>query len=297
MVGIMSTLDFVKQAIKVHGNRYDYCLIKYKNMKTPVSIICKQHGVFKQNPSIHIYRKTNCPKCGYEQRASTRRLNNNWWTYTKAKDFVHNLKLTCIDDWNKFCNSGKRPNQLPAAPKITYKNEWEGWTSWIGINGRTKDFISFTEARKIVHSFNLRSCEDWYFFCQLDKRPNNIPFAPFEIYKSEWISWGDWLGYKSKANGNLPGIIYIIQQSNLPQDVYKIGRTYRLKKRLYEHNRIEDNQCRVIATFSVENMKQAEEQAHNIALLYGQQYSYRQSKEHFKIENIQQVLYDISKID
>lgn len=31
---------------KVHGDRYDYSLVKYVNNITPVDIICKIHGVF-----------------------------------------------------------------------------------------------------------------------------------------------------------------------------------------------------------------------------------------------------------
>lgn len=54
--------DFVSQAKTLHGNRYNYGSIKYKNAKTPVEIICRIHGTFKQSPDVHL-RGAGCPKC------------------------------------------------------------------------------------------------------------------------------------------------------------------------------------------------------------------------------------------
>ena len=42
---------------KVHGNKYDYSLIEYKNMTDKVRIICPIHGIFKQTV-YKILRKT-----------------------------------------------------------------------------------------------------------------------------------------------------------------------------------------------------------------------------------------------
>ena len=55
--------EFIEEAIKVHGNRYDYSKVKYKNASCKVIIICKIHGEFEQKPSNHIHRKSNCPLC------------------------------------------------------------------------------------------------------------------------------------------------------------------------------------------------------------------------------------------
>lgn len=53
---------FIKDAIKTHGNLYDYSLVDYINSKTKVKIICKKHNVFFQKPIIHI-NGSGCPKC------------------------------------------------------------------------------------------------------------------------------------------------------------------------------------------------------------------------------------------
>lgn len=56
--------DFAARATKIHNNRYDYSLVKYKNAITKVNIVCPEHGSFKQTPDKHL-GGTGCPKCSY----------------------------------------------------------------------------------------------------------------------------------------------------------------------------------------------------------------------------------------
>lgn len=59
-----STKQFILDAIQKHGpKRYDYSKVDYKNSKTDVQIICKNHGVFSQKPGTHLQGK-GCPVCG-----------------------------------------------------------------------------------------------------------------------------------------------------------------------------------------------------------------------------------------
>ena len=58
-----SNLDeFIKRAKKVHGDKYDYSLVKYVNAETKVCIICHEHGKFYITPQHHIIGQ-GCPKC------------------------------------------------------------------------------------------------------------------------------------------------------------------------------------------------------------------------------------------
>lgn len=59
---IKSNIQFIKDAQSIHGNKYDYSLVKYKNYHTEIPIICPQHGVFYMTPSKHLSGQ-NCPKC------------------------------------------------------------------------------------------------------------------------------------------------------------------------------------------------------------------------------------------
>jgi hypothetical protein len=57
-----TTEQFIQKAKSVHGDKYDYSLVKYVNSRTKVKILCKKHGIFEQNPDNHI-QKQGCPKC------------------------------------------------------------------------------------------------------------------------------------------------------------------------------------------------------------------------------------------
>lgn len=53
---------FVKNAHRVHGDKYDYSLVEYTGNEHPVKIICKEHGEFIQIPRTHL-KGGQCPKC------------------------------------------------------------------------------------------------------------------------------------------------------------------------------------------------------------------------------------------
>lgn len=67
----MTTKDyedaFVQKAHFVHGAKYDYTKMDYKNSKTKVCIICPEHGEFWQTPRDHL-KGSGCPQCAKEQR-------------------------------------------------------------------------------------------------------------------------------------------------------------------------------------------------------------------------------------
>jgi Zn finger protein HypA/HybF involved in hydrogenase expression len=63
---------FVQKARNVHGWNYDYSKVKYKNSGTKVTIICPEHGEFRQVPNSHL-RGAGCPKCGDKRTAQKKR--------------------------------------------------------------------------------------------------------------------------------------------------------------------------------------------------------------------------------
>ena len=54
--------EFIKEAQKIHGNKYNYESVVFKNRYTKVIIICDKHGFFKQSPYKHLIGQ-NCPLC------------------------------------------------------------------------------------------------------------------------------------------------------------------------------------------------------------------------------------------
>ncbi len=66
-----SVEDFITKANMVHNNKYDYSLVEYKNNHTKITIVCPNHGEFKQLPNAHLSKKQGCPKCGGTQKSNT----------------------------------------------------------------------------------------------------------------------------------------------------------------------------------------------------------------------------------
>jgi len=55
--------EFIDQAKKVHGDKYDYTKVEFVNTKSKIIIGCPQHGDFEQQLSSHTILKAGCPKC------------------------------------------------------------------------------------------------------------------------------------------------------------------------------------------------------------------------------------------
>jgi hypothetical protein len=55
--------DTTSFAESLYGNMYDYSAVIYSGSKTPVTIICPDHGPFEQRPDNHLSGQ-GCPICG-----------------------------------------------------------------------------------------------------------------------------------------------------------------------------------------------------------------------------------------
>lgn len=59
---LRTTESFIEEAKEVHGDRYSYEHVRYKDYGTKVSITCKEHGDFDMIPVEHL-RGKGCPDC------------------------------------------------------------------------------------------------------------------------------------------------------------------------------------------------------------------------------------------
>jgi hypothetical protein len=117
--------------------------------------------------------------------------------FEQARKFVHQLAFKSREDWTKYAMSKSRPQNIPADPSKIFKEGWKGWGDWLGtgtLAPKNKKFLPFLEARIVVQSQHLGSIAKWSEYIKLGNKPDNIPSNPDNYYKSEWKSWGDWLG-------------------------------------------------------------------------------------------------------
>ena len=80
--------SFIKNAKKVHGNKYDYSKVEYINNRTKICIICHKHGEFWQTPHSHLCG-CGCPNCQQSK------LEN------KTIEILNKLSIKYINHCNK----------------------------------------------------------------------------------------------------------------------------------------------------------------------------------------------------
>lgn len=78
--------EFIRRSIVTHGETYDYSALGYVDYATDVSIGCKVHGIFRQNPRSHA-GGYGCPACGIAQRGEKRR--NTTEGFIEAATIIH----------------------------------------------------------------------------------------------------------------------------------------------------------------------------------------------------------------
>ncbi len=93
---------FINSAKQVHGERYDYSIIKYLNNKTKINIICKEHGIFEQIPTRHLCGD-GCSKCNggvisnyIEFINKANNIHNNIYDYSKVNYINSQTKVKII---------------------------------------------------------------------------------------------------------------------------------------------------------------------------------------------------------
>jgi len=69
-----TTEEFINEAKLIHGGKYDYSLIDYKNSLDKLIIKCELHGVFKQSASGHL-QGFGCPKCVGKNKTTEEFIN------------------------------------------------------------------------------------------------------------------------------------------------------------------------------------------------------------------------------
>lgn len=110
MSKLVTTQDFIQRAVKVHGSRYDYSKVTYVAAITDVTIICPEHGEFKQRPTNH-YIGHGCHQCGgnkpltldnFVERAHKLHKGKYDYSRVKFKNVESKVEILCPDHGSFF---------------------------------------------------------------------------------------------------------------------------------------------------------------------------------------------------
>lgn len=102
-----TTDEFILEAKKKYGDKYDYSKVNYINCKTKVSIICPEHGEFWQTPHLHLNGR-GCPNCN-----KSRKLNLDEFIlrakniYGEKYDYSSSEYINDTTKIKIFCNECK----------------------------------------------------------------------------------------------------------------------------------------------------------------------------------------------
>ncbi len=139
---------FIEKSKNIHGDKYDYSLIDYKNNNIKVNIICKEHGEFLQAPLSHL-SGNGCPICGaksggiknshdknkFIEKAS--KIHGDKYNYSLVEYINNNTKIIII------CKEHGEFSQLP-------NNHLSG-QDCPKCKGLNKTITDFVEASKKIH--------------------------------------------------------------------------------------------------------------------------------------------------
>ena len=95
--------QFITEARKVHGDKYDYSKVEYYGTSEKVLIICSDHGEFWQTPYSHLAGR-QCPLCSnhfkYDQKSfigKSKSVHKDKYDYSKVKfkDVHKEVSIIC----------------------------------------------------------------------------------------------------------------------------------------------------------------------------------------------------------
>ena len=90
------TKVFIRKALKVHGNWYDYSKVEYKNCKTKVTIVCPIHGDFEQGPEVHL-RGSGCNECANKYVSEKFRMTKDEFIKKASEKYNNKFNYDQVD--------------------------------------------------------------------------------------------------------------------------------------------------------------------------------------------------------
>ena len=98
----LTTNEVINNCKKIHGNKYDYSKLEFKNSEEKIIIICSEHGEFMQRYHDHLKTK-GCPHCSGTGKLNTDMfvqkaiiIHDNKYDYSNVKYKSTELKVNIL---------------------------------------------------------------------------------------------------------------------------------------------------------------------------------------------------------
>lgn len=129
---------------KIHGDKYEYSSVLYKNNSTKVKIICPKHGEFEQTPNSH-KSGSGCIKCAGLNKLDAglvvkqfKSVHKNKYNYSLVEYINAHTKVKIIcpkhGEFEQTPNNHKNGNGCPACKESSGEREIRNWLINNNIN-------------------------------------------------------------------------------------------------------------------------------------------------------------------
>ena len=117
-------------------------------------------------------------------------LDNGWklgiknlYTFQECKNIANENNISTNKEWKIFA----RANSLPVNVNRTYHSEWTSWENF--LNKKNSKSYNYHDCKNFVKEFEIKTKYEWQQLSSIHK----LPYHPNRKYKSEWISWNEFL--------------------------------------------------------------------------------------------------------
>lgn len=167
---LKTTSQFIDDAIRIHGNKYDYDKVIYVNKNTRVIITCRTHGDFEQVANNHL-QGDGCAKCARNKKKTTRSfieaamlIHGDTYIYDKVEYVNKDSKVTITcrvhGDFEQRPGSHLRGAGCAKCTKRISKQELE-WLKSLNLSS-------------LIYQYRIRSSDKWSFVDAYDPDTNTI---------------------------------------------------------------------------------------------------------------------------
>lgn len=108
--------------------------------------------------------------------------------YPNLKEAAAACKALRIHTASQYKARRKEDPRLPSAPNILYAWEWQGYPSF--LDKPLERYTTYAEAKEAVKTIGAYTLEQYK---RLHNKDSLLPATPESVYKSHWVSWGEFL--------------------------------------------------------------------------------------------------------
>jgi hypothetical protein len=158
MPKVITQEEWLSRAISVHGDTYDLSKAEYISAKTPLRIICREHGEFNPTSINFIHSGTGCPKCigrGADWIGRFKEVHRDRYDYALVEyvDYKMPVRIIC-----------REHGEFKQSPDNHYRGKQNCPTCANAGIRKTKQlpFAAVVKRAKKIHGIKFTySCNSW----------------------------------------------------------------------------------------------------------------------------------------